>query len=132
MSKMIIFAILIIGVFFVALNSSMLADQAVSWVQDNPKDPNAPKVLYYAGRWCDLLGDNNKAIATYLKLYQLYPEQGELCANALYNSAEIQVETTSAPKMANDYLQIIFDHYSTVTDWDDKAKELYDEVNHGH
>jgi hypothetical protein len=132
MNKMIIFAIVLIVVFFVALNSSMLADQANKWVQDNPKDSNAPKALYYAARWCDILGDNTTAIVTYMKLYQQYPEDGDLCAPALYHCAEIQAETTSAPKMANDYLQIIFDHYASETEWDTKAKELSDEVNHAH
>ncbi len=132
MGKMIFFAVVLIGVFFVALNSSMLADQAEKWVQDNPKDPNAPKALFYAARWCDFLGDNQTAIVTYMKLYELYPEQGDLCAAGLYHCAEIQDETTGAPKLANNYLQIIFDHYSSQTDWTAKAKELSDEVNHAH
>ena len=131
MKKMIIVAVLLVAVFFVALNSSMLAEQAEKWVQDNPKDPNAPTVLYDAARWCDILGDNQKAIAVYMDVYKQYPEQGELCAGALYHCADIQASTTSAPKLANDYLQIIFTQYPTIEDWNKKAKELSDEVNHG-
>jgi hypothetical protein len=130
MGKLIIFAVILIGVFFVALNSSMLADQADKWVAENPKDANAPAALYYAARWCDILGDNNKAIATYMELYQKYPDSADYCAAGLYHCADIEASTTSAPKLANDYLQIIFDHYSSEADWTAKAKELYEEVNH--
>ncbi|HVM32168.1 MAG TPA: hypothetical protein VMU88_03475, partial [bacterium] len=64
------------------------------------------------------------------EIYQKYPEASGYCAAGLYHCADIEVETTSAPKMANDYLQIIFDHYASEVDWTNKAKELYEEVNH--
>jgi hypothetical protein len=131
MKKMIVVAVLLIAIFFVALNSTMLAEQAEKWVQDNPKDPNAPTVLYDAARWCDILGDNQKAMSVYMEIYQKYPEQGEICAAALYYCANIQASTTSAPKLANTYLDIIFNQYPTVEEWNIKAKQLSDQVNHG-
>ena len=132
MKKLVIAAILVIAVFFVALNTSMIADQATAWVKEHPKDPNAPVVLYRAARWCDIMGDNKKAIETYWSLYQQYPESSELCAAALYYSAQIQANATSARKLANTYLDIIIKEYPNSGNWSTKAKELYDEVNYVH
>jgi TolA-binding protein len=129
---LIISAVVLIVLFFTALNSSMIADQALAWVKEHPKDPSAPEVLYRAARWCDLLGDNNKARAVYWDIYEQYPEKGEYCAPALYYIAQIISDTTSARRQANTYLQIVIDQYPNVDNWGTKAKELYDEVNNVH
>lgn len=130
MRNMIIAAVILLGLFFTLLNSSMLANQADNWVQKNPDDPNAPSVLYYAARWCDILGDNQKAIETYMELYNDYPDQNELCAAGLLHCAQIQQETTGAPALANNYLKIIFSQYPDQTKWVAQAKVISDEVNH--
>ncbi|MGH7739242.1 MAG: tetratricopeptide repeat protein [bacterium] len=129
---MIIAAIVFLGFFFTLLNSSMLANQANDWVQKNPDDPNAPSVLYYAARWCDILGDNQKAIDTYMELYNDYPNQNGLCAAGLLHCAQIQQETTGAPDLAKKYLTLIFTQYPDQTKWVTKANVILDELNHVH
>lgn len=113
-----------------ALNTSMLADQALKWVQENPKDPHAPKVLYEAARWCDIMGDNKKALEVYWDLYQQYPGSSSLCAASLYYSAQIQVDTSVSKKLADPFLKIILDQYFSETEWVEKARKLQDEVNY--
>jgi len=130
--KVFFFLILLATVFFVAMNSSMVADQALEWVKENPKHEYAPAAIYRAARWCDLLGDNNKAMTTYWELYQRYPERGDLCAPALYHMAQIVLDTSVAKQRAKDYLQIIMDQYASNEEWSSKAKQLYDEVSYGH
>ena len=90
MKKLIWGAVALIVLFILALNSSILADQALAWVKANPKDPDAPAMLYRAGRWCDLMGNDEKAIQIYQQLVDQYPEKGELCAPALYYAASLK------------------------------------------
>lgn len=130
MKKLIVAAILVIALFFVALNTSMLAEQATAWVKEHPKDPNAPVLLFRAARWCDILGDNNKAQEVYMSIYKQYPERSDLCPAALYYCAQIQADATSARKQANTYLEIIMKEYPNAGEWSTKAKQLYDEVNY--
>lgn len=135
MKKLIYVAVAFIALFIIALNAGMMADQAVAWVNAHPKDPNAPDVLYKAGRWCDLMGSNDKAVEIYWMLYQQYPERGDLCAPALYYAAYIKGNSSyiaALRQQANQYLQIIMDQYSNQGDWGTKAKKLYDEVNYVH
>ncbi len=126
---------LLILIFIVVLNTSMVADQFTSWVAANPKDPSAPDVLYDTARWCDLLGSDDKASAVYLQLYQQYPERADLCAPALYHVASNLANGTyivGIKKQALPYLDIIMDQYSSQEEWQAKAKQLYDEVNYAH
>ena len=133
MKKLIWGAIALIVLFVLALNSSILADQAVAWVKANPKDPNAPLVLYRAGRWSDIMGSNDKALEIYDMLYKEYPENAELCAPALYYSAQIKTNGSNIVglrKQALPYLDTLLNQYSTQEEWRVKAKQLYDEVNY--
>ena len=135
MKKLIYWVIALMVLFILALNSSILANQAVAWVKENPKDPDAPIVLFRAGRWCDLLGDNSRALEIYWELYQEYPEKADLCAEALFNSAQIKNNASNVVglrKQALPYLDIILNQYSTQEEWRAAAKKLYDEVNYVH
>lgn len=133
MKKLIWVAAVLIILFAIALNFSMVADQAVTWVKEHPKDPDAPVVLYRTARACDILGNDDKAGEIYWYLYQQYPERGELCAPALYYLAYDKSNNTyitEIKKQANTYLEIIMNQYSTQSEWSTKAKKLYDEVNY--
>jgi hypothetical protein len=130
--KLIIGIILTIVIFFVGLNSAMLANQVQAWAKEHPKDPDAPVMLFKAARWCDILGDNKKALEIYWQIYLQYPERKELCVSGLYYSAQIQATASSARKLANNYLDIILKDYPNEGDWSSKAKALYDEVNYVH
>jgi hypothetical protein len=132
LKKLIFFAIAFIVVFLVALNSSAIADQAVAWVKEHPKDEHAPELLYRAARWCDILGDNNKALEIYWNLYQQYPEKGQFCAPALYYSAKIKVDVSGVKAQADPFLEIVMNQYPGQNDWGTKAKKLYDEVHYVH
>ena len=135
MKKLIYWALALIGIFILVLNSSILANQAVSWAESNPKDPDAPLVMYRAGRWCNLLGDGDTALTIYQKLYDRYPEKSELCAPAMYYSGEIKSEASNVValrKQAIPFLEIVTTQYASVEEWRDKAKKLLDEVNYVH
>jgi hypothetical protein len=130
--KLIVGIILVIVIFFVGLNSSMLANQVEAWVKEHPKDPKAPELLFKAARWCDIMGDNKKAMDIFFRIYQQYPERKDLCVASLYYCADIQANDTSARKLANNYLDIILKEYPDAGEWSTKAKTLYDEVNYVH
>jgi hypothetical protein len=133
--KLIIIAVVLVLVFIVALNPSIVAGPALSWVADNPKDPSAPDVLYRAARWCDWLGSDDKARAIYVQLYQQYPERADLCAPALYYLAynfENGSLLLGVRRQAIPYLEALMNQYSSQTEWQAKAKQLYDEVNKAH
>ena len=130
--KLIVAIIVVVVLFFVGLNSSMLANQAQAWVKEHPKDPDAPVILFRAARYCDILGDNVKALEVYWQIYQQYPERKDLCVKALYNCAQIQATATSARKLANTYLEIIMKDFPDSGEYATKAKTLYDEVNYVH
>jgi hypothetical protein len=134
--KKLIYSILaLLVVFILVLNSSILADQAVDWVKENPKDPDAPVVLFRAARWCNILGDENKALAIYWQIYQEYPEKSELCAPAMYYSAEIKANGSNIVafrKQALPYLDILMNQYSSQEEWRAKGKIILDEVNYVH
>lgn len=135
MKKLIYAAIVFIVLFIIALNAGMVADQAVAWVNQHPKDSGAPDVLYKAARWCDLMGSNDKAVEIYWMLYQQYPERADLCAPGLYYAASIKANSSyivALRQQANQYLQVIMDQYPSQGDWGTKAKKLYDEVNYVH
>ncbi|HVZ81975.1 MAG TPA: hypothetical protein VHE12_14400 [bacterium] len=135
MKKLIIGALILIAVFVVVLNTGIVAGQALDWVKENPKDPDAPLVLYRTARWCDIMGSDQRAESIYLQLYQQYPEKAELCAPALYYVAlDISNSSyaTGVRKQALPYLQTIIDKYSDQEEWRTKAKQLYDEVNYAH
>lgn len=135
LKKLIIGAIIVIILVIIGLNSGIVADQAVSWVQAHPKDPSAPDVLYRTGRWCDIMGNDKRAAVIYLQLYQQYPERGDLCAPALYYTAADKVNNTyivGIKKESLQYLDILFNQYSSEKEWCTKGKQLYDEVNYVH
>ena len=135
MKKLVIGALVLIAIFVVVLNTGLVADQALDWVKQNPKDADAPLVLYRTARWCDIMGNGDRANAIYLQLYQQYPEKGELCAPALYYVAENIASSTYAvgvKRQALPYLDIIANQYSNQDEWRTKAKQLYDEVNYAH
>ncbi len=128
-------AIALIVLFILVLNSSILADQAVNWVNANPKDPDAPLTLYRAGRYCNVMGDENRALEIYAQLYAQYPERAELCAPAMFYSGEMKANGSNIlayRKQAIPYLNIVTDQYSSQDEWRTKAKKLLDEVNYAH
>jgi len=135
MKKLVIGALVLIGLFVLVLNTGLVADQALDWVKANPKDPQAPVVLYRTARWCDVMGSDERANAVYLQLYQQYPEKGELCAPALFYVAQ-NISNASynvgVRKQALPYLEIIINDYSSQEEWRTKAKQLYDEVSYAH
>ncbi len=119
--------------FVTALNTGMISDQANQWIQKNPKDPNAPQVLYDVARYCDILGDNNRAQSLYDEFYHLYPENSSLCAAALYYEADNKVETSAVTKAyAVPILDTIINQYPNEEKWVTKAKALRDEVTYVH
>jgi hypothetical protein len=134
--KMIYGAIALILLFVLVLNSSILANQVVAWADANPKDPDAPLMLYRAGRYCNVMGDDNRALEIYEHLYQEYPERAELCAPAMYYSGEIKANGSNNilayKKQALPFLDIVVNQYSSQEEWRTKAKKLYDEVNFAH
>jgi hypothetical protein len=135
MKKLMIGAGVLIVVFLIVLNTGLVADQALSWVKANPKDPTAPDVLYRTARWCDIMGSNDKASDIYWQLYVQYPERADLCAPALYYSAYIKVNSSyivGIKRQAIPLLEIIMNEYSAQEAWRVKAKQLYDEVNYVH
>ena len=128
-------AIALIVLFVLVLNSSILADQAVKWVNANPKDPDAPLTLYRAGRYCNVMGDENRALEIYAQLYAQYPERAELCAPAMYYSGEIKANSSNIlayRKQAIPFFDIVANEYSSQEEWRVKAKKLADEVNYAH
>lgn len=135
MKKLMYGALAVIVFFILVMNSSILADQAVDWVKDHPKDPDAPLVLFRAGRWCNLLGDGEKAIEIYQELYQEFPEKSEFCAPAMYYCGEIKSDESNIValrKQALPFLEIVTTQYASEDEWREKAKKLYDEVNYVH
>ena len=135
MKKIFLIAGALILVFVLVLNTSLVADEALAWVAANPKDSSAPDVLYDMGRWCDLMGNTDKAREIYLQLYKQYPERADLCAPALYHVAYNFANGTYIvviKKQALPYLDIVLNQYSTQTDWQAKAKQLDDEVINTH
>ncbi|HJT23381.1 MAG TPA: hypothetical protein VJ873_02315 [bacterium] len=130
----VVVAILIVA-FVIVLNSGMVADQVVGWVNTNAKDPSAPDVLYRTARWCDIMGNDDKAAQLYWMLYQQYPERADLCAPALYYTAYDKANGTyilGIKKQALQYLTILLSQYSGQTDWCTKGKQLQDEVTYAH
>ena len=133
LKKVVITAIACIILLILLLNSSILADQAVAWVTKNPKDPEAALVLFRAGRWCDTMGDNDRAQVIYWQLDEQYPERADLVAPALFYSADILANGSNIlglRKQANPILEIIMNQYSSQQEWSTKAKKLFDEVNY--
>jgi hypothetical protein len=128
-------AVGLVALVIFILSSSFVADQAEKWVAANPKDPAAAKVLFRAARWCDLMGDNDRAVITYWKLYEQYPGETKLVAEALYQCAVIKSEGQNIlvlRQQANQYLRIILDQYGVEAEWHAKAQKLFDEVNYVH
>lgn len=128
-------AVGLIALVIFVLSSSIVADQAEKWVAANPKDPEAPKVLYKAARWCDLMGDNDRAVASYWRLYEQYPGESKLVVEGLYYCAVIKSEGQNIlvlRQQANPYLRVILDQYGSEPEWHAKAQKLFDEVNYVH
>ena len=132
MKKLIFFMALLVALFFVGLQSSMIADKTLDWVKQNPQSPYAAEALYRAARWCDFLSDDDKAVGMYLELYQRYPERADLCAPGLYHLADIIVSSGVAKLRAKPYLEIVMNQYASVEEWSMKAKQLYDQLDYAH
>lgn len=129
MKKLVIGGICLIFFFMIALNTTMLAEQAEQWVKNNPKDPHAPQVLFDAARWCDILGDNHKAQTVYDEIFRLYPENSAISAAALFYEAQNKVQTSAATKSyAIPILDTLISQYPDQTEWAEKGKKLRDEV----
>jgi len=135
MKKLLLVVVFLIAGVVVILNTSMVGDQASAWAEANPKDPNAPEVLYRAGRWCDVMGNDEKAKALYMQLVEEYPKRGDLCAPALYYVASDLANGSyivALRKQAIPYLKKILDEYPYQEDWRAKAQQLDDELEKTH
>ena len=135
MKKLIGGIIVVVVLFVLVLNPTFIANQTIEWVKANPKNEDAPKILFYVGRGCDLTGNGEKAVTLFWFLYQQYPEKGELCAPALYYCGRIKAEGSyvKAYRMqAIQYLQIVLSQYVDQAEWQAKAKDLLNEVNYEH
>jgi tetratricopeptide (TPR) repeat protein len=131
MKKLLIGGCCVILLFLLALNTGLMGDQVEQWVKANPKDPHAPKVLFYAARYCDILGDNPRAQKLYQEIYEQYPENSSLCAEALFDEAANKVSTSAATKAyAVPLLDTIQNQYPNEEEWVKKAKALKDEVTY--
>jgi hypothetical protein len=117
--------ILIFGVlFFLAINTSMMSTQTMNWVDANPK---APKVLFWTGWWCDLMGDKENAEKAFWQLYIRYPQENAIVAEGIYRIAEIKADGT-VRLACLEYCQIVMERYSAEEKWRMKASQLYDQV----
>lgn len=114
-------------VFFLAINTSMMSDQSMKWVEAHAKEPNAPKVVFWTGWWCDVMGDDQNAEKFYWYLYQNYPSENAMVAEGLYHIAEIKADGT-ARSSCLEYCQLVMDKYSSEEKWRLKASQLYDQV----
>jgi hypothetical protein len=135
MKKILVVAVLLIALVVVVLNTSLVSNEAMDWVAANPKDPNAPEVLYRVGRWCDVMGSDERAKSLYLQLVQQYPKRGDLCAPALYYVASDLANGSyivALRKQAQPYLRTILDQYPDQEAWRTKAQQLSDELDKTH
>lgn len=135
MKHLLIAVVLLVTGLVLVLNTSIVAERALAWVGDHPKDPDAPEVLYQVGRWCDIMGSNERAKTLYLKLVQQYPKRGDLCAPALYYTASDIADGSyivALRKQAIPYLRTILDQYPDQDIWKAKAQQLDDELEKVH
>ena len=135
MKKLIAGIVVVIVLFVLVLNPTFIASQTIEWVKANPKNENAPNLLFYVGRGCDLTGNGEKAVELFWFLYQQYPENAKLCAPALYYCGRIKADGSyvKAYRMqAIQYLQIVMSQYADQTEWQAKSKDLLSEVNYEH
>lgn len=128
MSKMFVLIIILATMMFVAMNSALICDETMKWADANPKDPGTAAILLRAGIWCDITGGNEQAFKLYQAVWDRYPDEGDLCAAALYKTAYLIAQGT-ARRGANRYLNMIFEKYQDQEKWRLKARELWDEVN---
>ena len=121
-------AIAIVGVLFmVAMNTSFLADKSLQWVDAHSKEADAPKVMFWAGWWCDVMSDSQNAEKMYWLLYQRYPQENALVAEAMCHLAELKADGPSRITCL-DYCKIVLDQYPSEEKWRFKASKLYDQV----
>lgn len=134
--KKLIAVFVVVGTLFVlVINPTIIVNQTLDWAKANPKADNAPEVLYYVGRGCDLTGSGEKAILLFELLYQQYPQRGDLCAPALYYCGRIRADGSylrAYRLQALQYLDIVVSQYADQTEWQTKAKQLISEVNYEH
>ncbi len=130
--KFMIFIAVVIGaVLVVVLNPHLVADQVLTWAQQNQSDPNVPEIIYDTGRACEFLTDGDTAIRMFNYLYQTYPDNAALCAPALYYCGRIKADASYLKGLrvqAIPYLQTVIDQYPKQDDWASKAQSLIDEV----
>jgi TolA-binding protein len=120
--------IIIFGViFFVAINTQMTSDKAMAWVETHAEHPNAPKVMFWAGWWCDMMGDDDNAIKFFWNLYKRYPEQNAYVAEGLYRIADIKAQGSSRLSCL-EYCQIVMDSYPSEEKWRNLASKLSEQV----
>ena len=129
MTKLLAFIVFFVMFFYLVLNTSLVSEKALEWVNKHPKDSSAPEVLYRTARWCDYLGDDARAVADYWELYLRYPERGDLCAPGLYHAADLLRQTIPGKQRARNCLEIVMSQYEANEEWNTKAKRLYDEIN---
>jgi TolA-binding protein len=99
----------------------------MEWVNAHPQDENAPKVMFWTGWWCDLMGDNENAEKIFWQLYQKYPQENAMVAEGLYHIAEIRVNGASRMSCLG-FCQIILEKYSSEEKWREKASQLSEQV----
>jgi hypothetical protein len=126
--KKVIGVIVLVGVvFFFSMNTGLISDKAVQWVDAHPTSEDAPKVLLRAGNWARLLGDGANAERLFMLLYQKYPQENALAAEGLYHIAEIR-EQGAARMSCLDFCRMVMDQYPAEEKWRTQASQLYDQV----
>jgi TolA-binding protein len=125
--KLIVVLVLVAGLFTVGLNTDFLGTKAMTWVEAHPQDANAPKVMFWTGWWCDLMGDDHNAEKLFWQLYEKYPQENALVAEGLYRIAEIKANGTARIACV-EYCQLVIDKYSSEEKWRFKASQLSEQV----
>lgn len=124
-----IFLAVMAVILYFLMNTSMIQDQTLKWVEKNPQSPDAPTILLRAAIWCDWTGGDEEALRLYQALLDKYPDARPQCAQALYEMASIFAQGT-ARRNANQFLERLFNEYEDQEKWRLKGKALWDEVNH--
>ena len=131
MKGIIILAVLIGGILVVTLNPHLVADQVLDWAQQNTTNVNTPEILFDTAHACQTLQDGDTAIRVYNYLYQQYPDNAVLCAQAMYYCGKIKADSSYLKGIrvqALPFLDIVINEYSKQQEWADKSQQLKDEV----
>jgi hypothetical protein len=132
MKGLIILAVLLGAVLVVCLNPHLVADQVLTWAQQNAADPKTPEILFDTARSCEMLTDTDTATRVFTYIYQTYPDNAAFSAPAMYYCGKMKADSSylkGIRAQAIPFLQIVIDQYPTQEEWVTKSKQLIDEVS---